>query len=112
MERRSRAARLIAPPGTARPIDVRCVSVVDDLPRYELRRQIGAGAQAIVHEAWDRDLDRLVAMKVLHGPAPRSSALARFRKESEFLARLDHPNIARVIAAGSLQVPGDGGTRP
>ncbi len=79
---------------------------------FTLRRVIGSGGMGTVFEA-DQELPaRRIAMKVLHGPASRASALARFRKESEFLARLDHPNIARVIAAGSLQVPGDGGTRP
>jgi WD40 repeat protein len=79
---------------------------------FTLRRVIGAGGMGTVFEA-DQELPaRKIAVKVLHGAAPRASTLARFRKESEFLARLDHQHIARIIAAGSLHIPADGSTRP
>jgi hypothetical protein len=79
---------------------------------FTLREVIGVGGMGTVFAA-DQELPaRAIAVKVLHSAAARPSTLARFRKESEFLARLDHPNIARVIAAGALQVPGDGGARP
>ncbi len=79
---------------------------------FTLRSVLGVGGMGTVFEA-DQDLPaRRIAVKVLHSATARASTLARFRKESEFLARLDHPNIARVIAAGSLHLPGDGTARP
>ena len=79
---------------------------------FTLRAVLGVGGMGTVFEA-DQDLpSRRIAVKVLHSATARASTLARFRKESEFLARLDHPNIARVIAAGSLHLPGDATARP
>ncbi|MCX5652853.1 MAG: serine/threonine-protein kinase [Planctomycetota bacterium] len=79
---------------------------------FTLRRVIGVGGMGTVFEA-DQELpSRRIAVKVLHAATVRASALARFRKESDFLARLDHQNIARVISAGTLRIASDGGERP
>lgn len=79
---------------------------------FTLRRVIGVGGMGTVFEA-DQELPmRKIAVKVLHSASARPATLARFRKESEFLARLDHPNIARVIAAGTLHLPSDGSPHP
>ena len=79
---------------------------------FTLRRVIGVGGMGTVFEADQVLPTRRVALKVLHGARARASTLARFRKESEFLARLDHPNIARVIAAGTLHLQKDGSALP
>ena len=79
---------------------------------FTLRRVIGVGGMGTVFEA-DQELPvRKIAVKVLHSAAPRASTLARFRQESEFLARLDHQHIARILSAGTLPIPADGSTRP
>lgn len=79
---------------------------------FTLRRVIGVGGMGTVFEAEQELPTRKIAVKVLHSAAARPATLARFRKESEFLARLDHPNIARVIAAGTLHLPSDGSPHP
>ena len=79
---------------------------------FTLRSVIGVGGMGTVFEAEQELPARRIAVKVLHGTANRPSTLARFRKESEFLARLDHPCIARIIAAGTLHLPSDGSARP
>ncbi|MEY4119243.1 MAG: Serine/threonine-protein kinase PrkC [Planctomycetota bacterium] len=79
---------------------------------FTLRSVIGVGGMGTVFEAEQELPARRIAVKVLHSATARASTLARFRKESEFLARLDHPNIARVIAAGTLHLPGDVTARP
>jgi len=79
---------------------------------FTLRSVIGVGGMGTVFEAEQELPARRIAVKVLHSATARASTLARFRKESEFLARLDHPNIARVIAAGTLHLPGDATARP
>ena len=79
---------------------------------FTLRCVIGVGGMGTVFEA-DQELPtRRIAVKVLHAASLRASTLERFRRESEFLARLDHPNIARVISAGTLRAPPDGAERP
>ena len=63
---------------------------------FTLRRLLGVGGMGTVFEA-DQELPaRKIAVKILHGGHTRASTLARFRKESEFLARLDHQHIARA----------------
>lgn len=68
---------------------------------YILVREVGRGGVGTVHEARQRSLDRRVALKVLQ-PAFTSNptALVRFRREAQILARLDHPGIVRVYATG------------
>src|SRR5579872_2970385 len=67
-----------------------------DLPRYEFREPVGQGATAVVYRAWDRDLKRLVAIKVLREGASLSAvARDRFRREAQAAANLIHPAVVR-----------------
>src|SRR5262245_53950096 len=64
---------------------------------YEILSAIGAGGMGEVYRAIDTNLKRPVAIKVL--PASVSSdpdRLARFQREAEVLAALNHPNIAAI----------------
>ena len=72
-----------------------------DLPRYEIRERLGEGATAIVYRARDKELDRAVALKVLRDIAGMNETTrARFRREAQAAAGLDHPHIVRVYDAG------------
>src|SRR5690606_4153991 len=68
--------------------------------RFEIRRELGRGAQSVVHLAWDPQLEREVALKALHlGPRPghdNASLLA----EARAVSRLRHPGIVPVFEAG------------
>jgi Protein kinase domain len=69
----------------------------NDLPktdRFELQRQIGAGAMGIVYEALDRDLGTTVALKLL--PHVNAQALYRFKQEFRALVDIVHPNLVRL----------------
>ena len=71
------------------------------LTRYELRERVGEGSTAVVYNAWDRDLQRPVALKLLReevtlDPVGRE----RFRREIEAVTRLDHPNVVKLYDAG------------
>src|SRR4051812_26213795 len=64
---------------------------------YEVTAQIGEGGMGEVYQATDTNLKRAVAIKVL----PTSAAadvdrMARFQREAEVLAALNHPNIAAI----------------
>lgn len=69
--------------------------------RYRLLRPIGVGASAHVYAAEDVRLKRRVAVKVLHPAlAGEEAFLRRFRRESQAVASLRHPNILRVYDWG------------
>jgi serine/threonine-protein kinase len=74
---------------------------VPAIPRYEVRDRLGQGATSVVYRAWDRALDRAVALKVLRNrPGFTPAARERFRQEAQAAASLDHPNVLRVRDAG------------
>jgi serine/threonine protein kinase/formylglycine-generating enzyme required for sulfatase activity len=94
------------------PRDGRLRQLLDDLrtpkgfaARFDLGRAIGAGGQGEVKEAWERALQRTVAVKALRGPdageaLANESVLARFLSEAQITAQLDHPGIVAVHQLG------------
>ncbi len=69
--------------------------------RYELEELVGTGGMSSVFRARDRQLDRRVAVKILHEHYARDPEyLERFRREARAVARLSHPNIVTVIDRG------------
>jgi formylglycine-generating enzyme required for sulfatase activity/tRNA A-37 threonylcarbamoyl transferase component Bud32 len=75
-----------------------------ELGKYEIIEEIGRGGFAVVYQARDTDLDRVVALKVLH-PYWTADAnfVTRFRREARTAARLRHPNIVTVYEAGEFE---------
>jgi serine/threonine protein kinase len=67
--------------------------------RYRLNRLLGQGGMGSVYEATLEDLPNLhVAVKVLHSDlAERPDLIARFRREAEMVAAIDHPNIVHMM---------------
>jgi serine/threonine protein kinase len=64
---------------------------------YEVGEPIGSGGMGEVYRATDTSLKRDVALKVLPAAfVADSDRLARFQREAEILASLNHPNIAQV----------------
>lgn len=65
---------------------------------YRIIEQLGQGGMATVFKAYHPNLDRYVAIKVLH-PAFKQDPqfLERFQREARVVARLDHPNIVPVF---------------
>lgn len=64
---------------------------------YEITAQIGVGGMGEVYRATDSNLKRSVAIKVLPASVPGDAdRLARFQREAEVLAALNHPNIAAI----------------
>ena len=83
--------------------DTRPMSDVPTLlaDRYRLRGSIGQGGMADVQRAHDEQLDREVAVKILHARyADDPNFLLRFRREAQSAASLNHPNIVSVYDAG------------
>ncbi len=69
---------------------------------YRLLGELGEGGMGIVYlaERSDGQFTRQVAIKRIGSVAPDFELLRRFRDERQILARLDHPNIARLLDAG------------
>ncbi|MEZ4367918.1 MAG: protein kinase [Kofleriaceae bacterium] len=98
--------------------------------RYRLRRELGRGATGVVYVARDVELERDVAVKLLHphlASAQTADALHQFFREARVMASLRHPNVVAVLdlderarrivmelaAGGTLRdVLAQGGPRP
>jgi tetratricopeptide (TPR) repeat protein len=68
--------------------------------RYRLVRELGRGATGVVYLARDMDLEREVAVKLLHphlAAAKQADACARFFVEARIAASLRHPNILAIL---------------
>jgi serine/threonine-protein kinase len=69
---------------------------------YELLEELGHGATAVVHCAWQSRRNRLVALKIMkHARSASETERQRFRFGAEAAAQLDHPHIARVLDVGT-----------
>jgi serine/threonine protein kinase len=70
--------------------------------KYELLEKAGQGGMASVYVARDRDLDRQVAVKVIHTPVVDPQVQQRMLAEARIIARLEHPGILPVHDMGFL----------
>ncbi|GEM_PF-2636285 len=69
--------------------------------RYEMGQELGHGGMGVVYAASDRDLGRTVAMKVMQPEVTGSKEhAARFLREVQTTAQLEHPNIMPVYDVG------------
>jgi eukaryotic-like serine/threonine-protein kinase len=71
--------------------------------RFIVLRKLGEGGMGVVYAAYDEELERKVAIKVLrsefHG-AQQSVGQARLAREAQAMARLSHPNVAQIYEVG------------
>ena len=71
---------------------------INRVGKYELTGKLGEGNMATVYNAYDRELDREVAIKMLkYNLAYSHDFLDRFEQEARIIAKLNHPNIINVI---------------
>ncbi len=84
--------------------------------RFEIRRELGRGAQSVVYLAHDPGLDREVAIKTLHFGKAEAGQNAALLAEARIVSRLRHPGIVPIFEAGEQDgdpflvfeyVPGD-----
>jgi serine/threonine-protein kinase len=73
--------------------------MINQLGKYEIRRELGRGAMGIVYEAYDPMIRRRVALKTIRPDLASErpdDVIARFRREAQAAGRLSHPNIVSI----------------
>ena len=72
--------------------------------RYLIIERVGTGAMGVVYGAYDPELDRKVALKLLKpGQGVKDTARARLLREAKAMARLAHPNVVAVHDVGVFE---------
>lgn len=71
--------------------------------RFEVRRELGRGAQSVVYLGFDPKLQREIAIKTLHFSNPDPQENAVLLGEARTVSRLRHPNIVPIYEAGEEQ---------
>lgn len=66
--------------------------------KYSILKELGSGGMGKVYLAFDRDLKRRVALKMVRAEGTRQ--VRRFLEEAQVMAQLDHPNIVPVFEVG------------
>ena len=85
--------------GDARPLSEQPGTIID---RYKLLQKVGEGGMGVVFMAEQTEpVRRKVALKIIKLGMDTKSVVARFEAERQALALMDHPNIAKVLDAGS-----------
>ncbi len=70
---------------------------------YQLQKELGRGGMGVVYRAWQQNLQRTVALKMIPNAAFASTQdFARLRAEALAAARLSHPNIVPVYEVGEF----------
>nr|WP_255216506.1 serine/threonine-protein kinase [Pseudenhygromyxa sp. WMMC2535] len=86
-------------PSSAGSVDVKPVRV----GRFTILRKLGQGGMGVVYAAFDEQLDRKIAVKVLRGDIGSDErGRARMMREAQALARLSHPNVVQVHEIGEF----------
>ncbi len=72
--------------------------------RYRVLERVGAGGMGEVFAAYDLDLDRKVAVKLVHSEVAEESSTggARLLREAQTLAKVSHPNVVHVYEVGTV----------
>jgi serine/threonine-protein kinase len=84
------------------PIEVRRAPPDKDIGKFILIQELGHGGTGEVWKAWEKGLNRFVALKLL-GRAPEEHR-KRLLREAQVAAKLDHPNIVPIIETGESKL--------
>ncbi len=74
--------------------------------RFVVLKRLGSGGMGVVYAAYDQELDRKVALKVLRtrvSMSKRETAKQRLQREAQAMARLSHPNVVGIYDVGTVE---------
>ncbi|MCX4243052.1 serine/threonine-protein kinase [Paraliomyxa miuraensis] len=74
--------------------------------RYMVLDRVGSGGMGVVYAAFDAELDRKVALKVLHArakPGTNTDGYKRLMREAQAMGKLSHPNVITVYDVGTFE---------
>ncbi len=71
--------------------------------RYVVLYELGAGGMGVVYAAYDPELDRKIALKLLHADSTSSRGRQRLLREAKAIAKLTHPNVVTVHDVGTYE---------
>src|SRR5262245_36331694 len=102
-QRFAKTGSTIYPPESAPPLTVSEPAGRDFHAEYELLGEIGRGGMGVIYKAHQPQLNRVVAIKVIHAAqVAGEAAQRRFEAEMQMAARLSHPNIVPVFDTGVM----------
>ena len=89
---------------TIQMVDATVIAPGSDFgPRYRIEALLGQGGMGRVYKAYDKDLDRTVAIKVVRdGAIGETDALKRFKQELVLASKISHKNILRIHDMGDV----------
>ncbi|NVB39668.1 protein kinase [Pseudenhygromyxa sp. WMMC2535] len=67
--------------------------------RFSIVRKLGSGGMGVVYMAYDEQLDRRVAVKLMRSADTNTNGRVRMKREAQAMARLSHPNVVTVYEA-------------
>ncbi len=91
----------LLPDGTAAAPGAPALTAGASVSRYTVIEKIGQGAMGVVFAAWDPELDRRVALKLVQADIPSAGARAQLLREAKALAKLSHPGVVTVYDVGT-----------
>jgi eukaryotic-like serine/threonine-protein kinase len=72
--------------------------------QFQILQKIGSGGMGAVYKALQREMNRMVGVKILHPKlAGRKDLVSRFRREARAMSQLTHPNTVKVFLYGELE---------
>ncbi len=90
-----------------RPQQLMALSPGTTIGHYDVTALLGEGGMGQVWQATDTQLNREVALKILPDAFASDPDRARFRREAQILASLNHPNIAAILVGGCIIESGE-----